>query len=529
MFAFVIRPISAIFAVLLAAVIAAYPQTRSPFDTKSDPFKLVPGTTFAASGGNAAAKKSTLRIAADIAEAERIISQNYAGGPKISPAEMTRAAAAGALRSLDPHSSFFDRRQWSEMLADEQSGYSGIGISIGEFTRNGQASTYVLESFPGTAAARAKLAFGDRIIDINGRSMAETAIDDIRDMLRGTENTSIKLTVERAATGRTETIELRRGNVSQPSIPDSYIISPGVGYIDLTEGFTFTTGDELDTALRGLKRQGISSLVVDLRGNPGGIVEQAVKAAEKFLPAGTLIVSQRGRSAGDNRDWYSSNRTPETMPLVLLVDDHTASASEIFAGAMQDQDRATIIGSRTFGKGLVQSVIDLPGGTGITLTAARYYTPSGRSIQRDYSSIGNYDYFRHVEKADAIETPYFEARTNSGRRVFGGNGIAPDIAAKNSPETAFQARLNEEIFFFVRNEAAANTGSLRSADSKALAAAFISRIGSATLSAADQAQCEKRAAYFATLSRSTEVLAKRIIIRSDSVVLAALSVTNRRP
>jgi carboxyl-terminal processing protease len=229
------------------------------------------------------------------------------------------------------------------------------------------------------------------------------------------------------------------------------MIRPGIGYIDLSEGFTYTTDDEFTTALRDLHRQGMTSLLLDLRGNGGGIVEQAVKVAEKFLPAGELIVSQRGRTVVDSREWRSANPAPENMPLVLLVDENTASASEIVAGALQDSDRALIVGEKTFGKGLVQNVIDLPQKSGLTLTAARYYTPSGRSIQRDYSATGEYDYFSHRSPAGAIDKPYFEAKTATGRKVLGGDGIAPDDAVKSDLMTRAQAELVDPIFLFVRD------------------------------------------------------------------------------
>jgi carboxyl-terminal processing protease len=197
-----------------------------------------------------------------------------------------------------------------------------------------------------------------------------------------------------------------------------------------------------------LKSEGMRSLVLDLRGNGGGIVDQAVKVAERFLPAGTLILTQQGRARIDNRSWRSQNTAAETLPLVLLVDENTASASEIVAGAFQDNDRALIVGEKTFGKGLVQSVIDLPGSTGLTLTAARYLTPSGRSIQRDYSTLDTYDYFNH--KTAAIDKPFFEARTVTDRRVHGGDGIQPDEAVKDDDVSESQAALLDTLFLFSR-------------------------------------------------------------------------------
>jgi carboxyl-terminal processing protease len=182
-------------------------------------------------------------------------------------------------------------------------------------------------------------------------------------------------------------------------------------------------------------------------------VDQAVKVAEKFLPAGSAILSQKGRSRLDNRSWKSGNRGAETMPLAVLVDENSASASEIVAGALQDSDRALLIGEKTFGKGLVQSVISLPYGSGLTLTAARYYTPSGRSIQRDYSNINIYDYFGH-KPIPAETTQRFMARTVTGRKVFGGDGITPDETVKMPELTREQSLLLDPLFFFSRDLAA---------------------------------------------------------------------------
>ncbi len=436
---------------MLANVVVA--QTRSPFDKGSDPFSLKSGSSFTASGGSNVPNSRSSTISAEIVEAEEIIRRNHVDGRKIELKDLTRSTINGALRTLDPHSNYFDPTEWKEMLDDERSGYTGIGASIANFECDGRSATYILATFPGSAALKAKLKFGDKIVAVNGINVLEKASDFVRGKLRGPDGTSLKITVERAATNRLETIELRRGRVPQPSIPDSYILRPGIGYISLTEGFNFTTNDEFDAALKSLHRQGMRSLILDLRGNGGGIVDQAVKVAEKFLPAGTVIVTQRGRSRIDNRVWRSENAKPETVPLVLLVDENTASASEIVAGALQDCDRALIVGDKTFGKGLVQSVLDLPSGSGLTLTSARYLTPSGRSIQRDYSQIGLYDYFRHITPAADIDKPYFEARTVTDRKVTGGDGILPDELVKQPEISLDQVALLDPIFYFVREMA----------------------------------------------------------------------------
>ncbi len=432
-------------------------QLKTPLNAPVEPFSIKRGSTFSASGGAPRASSDVTvnfsrpsQIAADISEAEDLIRQNQIDGRRIAPSEMTKAALTGALRALDPHSSFFDPAEWKDLLDEERSGYSGIGATIANFDKDGVSDTYVLSTFPGSPASKAPLRFGDKIVAISGEKMTGRTSDVVRNKIRGTNGSSLRMTVERADSNRLETIELRRGRVPQPSIPDAYMLRPGIGYIELTEGFNYTTSEEFDVAMRELKRAGMRSLVLDLRGNGGGIVDQAVKVAEKFLPAGTLILTQRGRTRIDNRVWKSTNPAAETMPLVVLVDQDTASASEIVAGAFQDDDRAMIVGEKTFGKGLVQSVIDLPGNTGLTLTSARYLTPSGRSIQRDYSKMDLYDYFNHTNDNAAVAGAYFEARTITDRKVFGGDGILPDEKIKADEITATQAALLDPIFFFAR-------------------------------------------------------------------------------
>ncbi len=436
---------------------------RSPSQPASrlvepEPFRIKSGSAFDASapsnrGHSRLTTSATVRnkILDELSEAESFIADNYIDGKKLDTATMNKSALGSMLHTLDPHSNYFDAADWKALLDEQQSGYAGIGTSIAAFQQNGHSDTYILSTFPGSAARRAGLRFGDRIMAVDGETTVGQTTDFVRDKIRGADGTSVVVAIERAGTGQIDIIEIRRGIIPQPSIPDWYILRPGIGYINLSEGFNYTTNDEFTAALTKLHRRGMASLVLDLRGNGGGIVDQAIKVAEKFLPAGALVVSQRGRTFSDTREWRSANLTPETMPLVVLVDENTASASEIVAGALQDSDRALIVGEKTFGKGLVQNVIDLPTDTGLTLTAARYYTPSGRSIQRDYSAIGRYEYFSRNETASAIGTPYFEARTITDRKVFGGDGIAPDEPVTRQEMTAAQAALIDPIFFFAKD------------------------------------------------------------------------------
>jgi len=441
----------AVTVIALASSLVA--QSKTTLDQHSEPFSIRPGSTFSASGGTTAPRPEFGRLSpvgADISEAQRLIAANHFNGGKVVNSVLAKAALDGMLSALDPHSSFYDAAGWKELLDDQHSGYSGIGATIASFENAGVPDTYILATFAGSPAARSRLRFGDRIVAINGERMTGMTSDEVRDKIRGAIGTVFRMTVERSAGTGTETVEIKRNRVPQPSIPDAYILRPGIGYIDLSEGFNYTTAEEFDAAMEELKTGGMRSLVLDLRGNGGGIVDQAVKVAERFLPAGTLILTQRGRTRVDNRVWRSTNTAPETLPLVVLVNEETASASEIVAGALQDTDRAMIVGEKTFGKGLVQSVIGLPGGTGLTLTTARYLTPSGRSIQRDYAKTERYDYFNHKTSVAEIDRPYFEARTVTDRKVFGGDGIQPDQTVKAISVTAAQNKLLDPLFFFAR-------------------------------------------------------------------------------
>lgn len=466
------RRIAAVFltaVVCFAAVIGVSAQTPRRAVTQLpsaaeevEPFKIGPGTSFSASVPRRSApaseeKKNSpsaenqypngmVEIERDLQDALEIIREFHADGRKIDYNQLTKSSITAMLRALDPHSNFFTAPEFRELLAEQRSEYTGIGASIVNYTRGGATDTYITATFPDSPAARAGLLFGDKIVAVNAEKMTGKSSFQVRDLIRGDKGKIVRLTIERAATKKSETLEIRRNVVPQPSIPDAYLLRPGIGYVDLTTGFNYTTVEELETALQDLREQGMTSLILDLRDNPGGILEQAVKTAEKFLPAGSTVVTQRGRFAVDNRTWKSAGRRVENFPLVVLVDGGSASASEIVAGALQDYDRALIVGANTFGKGLVQSVINLPLGTGLTLTTARYYTPSGRSIQRDYSNGNLYDYFRH--KASFVERKRFAGRTVTGRTVYGGNGIEPDETVTMPALSETQIRLLDPIFFF---------------------------------------------------------------------------------
>jgi carboxyl-terminal processing protease len=363
---------------------------------------------------------------------------------------MTTAAIQGMLRSLDPHSNYYDRKSFEDMRMEQRSQYYGIGASIVPRHRG----VYIVETFKDTPAAQAGLRYGDQIIAIDGKSTETWNADQVRDNLRGDLGAEVKVTIRRAGASEPITVAMDRGAVDLPSISSYYVVKPGVGYIALSRGFHSTTSDELTSAISALKAQGMNSLLLDLRGNPGGFLEQAIRVSDKFLQRGQVVLSVRGRGRGGDRDWPAESGTPETFPLVVLIDNDSASASEIVAGAIQDHDRGMIIGEPSFGKGLVQTIYPLPGGAGLTLTTARYYTPSGRLIQRDYSNGSSYEYHyrRTANGAYTAQAPHNDMRrTDTGRAVYGGGGIEPDIKIEASTFNETQLTiLNTGMFLFVR-------------------------------------------------------------------------------
>jgi len=420
-----------------------------------EPFKITQGSSFSASTSIPnqnltldSRQNPQLALTQNYSEALDIIRKNHVSGNRLDYNELTKSAISSMLQTLDPHSNYYDSAEYQDFLTDQQSEYFGIGATIANYSKDGQVETFIVSTFPDSPAFKANLQFGDKILAVNGENVSGKDSGFVRDKVRGKKGTTARLTIERAATKKIEIVEIKRNRVPQPSLPDAYMLRENIGYVDLTQGFNYTTFEELNVAVGDLRTQGANTLILDLRDNPGGILEQAVKVAEKFLPSGSTILTQRGRYKIDNRVWKSANKYAETMPIVVLVNGGSASASEIVAGALQDYDRALIIGENTFGKGLVQSIIDLPYGSGLTLTTAKYYTPSGRSIQRDYSKSGFYDYYLHKIKIDEkAKTP---TRTITGRTVYSGDGIAPDEVIKASELTKSEISLLDPLFFFTR-------------------------------------------------------------------------------
>jgi len=396
------------------------------------------------------------KIGENFAEAIALVENNYAG--RLDFERVYKASILGMLHTLDPHSSYFDRKEWESFQNDQRSRYTGIGASIA--ARNGKV--YVMATFNGTPAHRAGIRFGDHIVGVNGESTEGWTSQQVSSKLLGPEGTPVTVKVGRLGVGQPVEYKLTRAAVGLPSITNYYLLPNGVGYINLERGFNTTTHEEMREAMLRLEEQGMHSLILDLRNNRGGLVDQAWKVTNVFLYRGQKILSMRGRpGVFQPRELVAFNPNPEEFPLVVLINRGSASASEIVAGALQDHDRARIVGENSFGKGLVQSVWTLNDGSGLTLTTGHYYTPSGRLIQREYSGRSFYDYYLRRGDKEAVQQRTDEKRTDSGRTVYGGGGIEPDVEVKfPAKEAEYQRVWLEPVFLFARQLAGGQVAGL---------------------------------------------------------------------
>ena len=434
-----------IVALSLPALILAQ-QNRSARRT-TPPDRTAPTT-----GANTKSTPATSSmIKGDLSEALGVIQSNHIDGKKLDYNTVFKSTITSMLSVLDPHSTYFDPAEYASFRTEQRSEYFGIGATIEDLRDGKEVSTYIRATFPESPAHRAGLRFGDRILDVDGKSMKNQPFPEVRKHLLGPRGSTVKVTVEHAASKEVETVSIVRDAVSLPSIAQAYMLRPGVGYVAMTGGFNLTTDDEFGEALRYLHSKGMNMLVLDLRGNRGGLLIQAVRVANRFLQRGQMIVTQKGRYKDSSQSYAAVNENPDNVAVVVLVNGESASAAEIVAGALQDHDRALIVGETTFGKGLVQFPFQLDYESALLLTIAKYYTPSGRLIQRDYSNAGNYDYYlRGGVGADrSTQTPTGpESHTDMGRAVYGGGGIAPDETVKPGLISLAERHLNDVLFAF---------------------------------------------------------------------------------
>jgi len=384
----------------------------------------------------------------------RFIDNNYVDS--VDALKLNEEAINGMLLSLDPHSVYIPTSAFAEANDPLMGNFEGIGVSF----RIERDTVMVLNTLPGGPSEKTGLLAGDRIVKVDEKNIAGIKINNERVMklLKGPKDTKVKVGIFRRGLKKLLDYTITRGVISTWSIDVSYAVNAEVGYIKLSK-FSATTGDELSKALKELKENGVKKLILDLRGNTGGYLKEAISVADEFLPDGKLIVYTKGLHRSKQIAKATSEGEWDNLPVVVLIDEGSASASEIVAGAIQDNDRGQIIGRRSFGKGLVQEQVSLSDGSALRLTVARYYTPTGRCIQKPYSK-GNEDYYMEyyhrmddgeLESADSVKlNDSLKYTTPGGKTVYGGGGIMPDIfisVERNTTLKFYNETVNKGILY----------------------------------------------------------------------------------
>lgn len=389
--------------------------------------------------------RSNLKLYTELLQAARA---RYAG--EVHFRDLVYASINGMMRTLDPHTNFLPPTAYSSMREKQQATFFGLGILVG--LRNGRLT--VIAPIDGTPASRLGIRAGDVIQRIENEPTDKLSIDDAVSRLKGPKGTQVHITILRAGLDEPLELTVTRAEIPQTTVRYAYMIAPETGYISISD-FTRSTGGEVQQALAKLKAAGMKRLLLDLRNNGGGLLDQAVDVADQFLPDGSTIVVTRGRTRDSAQSYTADgNHAPIAEPVVVLVNSGTASAAEILSGGIQDHDIGLVVGTPTWGKGLVQTVYSLSYGAGLALTTAKYYTPSGRLIQRDYSSYFDYYTRNGLETSDGTPIvkpapPDSEAYvTDLGRKVYGGGGITPDVEVEPKEIAPFlQFLLGRSAFF----------------------------------------------------------------------------------
>ena len=364
-------------------------------------------------------------ISDEVAEFEAVveaIEESSADAADLESAVL-KGAIPQMLANLDPHSQFFEPTPFVRLREEQAGTYAGVGMQIAMF----ESSPIVEHPFPGTPAFEAGVRPGDAIRTVDGQRTQGRTLDEVVELVRGLHGTAVRLGLEREGQNGLIEVDVIRDTIPRPTVPLAFMVKPGIGFIQISS-FGETTAEEFDAALEKLNKTGLEGLVLDLRDNHGGLLTAGVHVAGQFLEEGTLVVSHRGRASRERRYYAEPNAGNRAYPMTVLVDCRSASAAEIVAGALQDHDRALVVGgSNTFGKGLVQSVLQLPQSAGMVLTTARYYTPSGRLIQRHYDDVTLGEYYANP-CSETFQPDQSDAHlTDAGRVVYSGSGITPDV------------------------------------------------------------------------------------------------------
>jgi carboxyl-terminal processing protease len=367
-----------------------------------------------------------------------VVERNYAE-PVDTDKVIYDGAIPGMLRVLDPHSNFFDPKQYALFKEEQQGKYYGVGMTV----QQRENQTVVLAPFVGSPAYKAGIRPGDIIQKVDGKSCDGLTTTEVADMLKGAKGTVVHISLGREGWEKPIEVTVTRDEIPRPGVEYFTMVKPGIGYVRVST-FNETTDSDLAEALRQLDVSKLDGLIIDLRNNGGGLLNQAVGMADMFLDKNEIVVSHRGRASQERRYYAVRGNQGIEVPVIVLINGQSASASEIVSGAIQDHDRGLIVGEVSFGKGLVQTQFPLSEDTALLLTTARYYTPSGRLIQRDYKNVSLYDYHYNPQPPAKPEVKL----TDSGRQVFGGGGITPDnIIAAPKPDDFQQMLYRRGVFY----------------------------------------------------------------------------------
>ncbi len=373
-----------------------------------------------------------------------LVEANYADKLNTDKADKAiyDGAIPGMLHVLDPHSNFYDPKSFAQMREDQSGKYYGVGMSI----QPQNNKIVVVAPFEGTPSFKAGIRPGDVILSVDSKSTENMDSAAVATLLKGPRGTHVIVTMGREGAAKPLTFDLVRDEIPRFSVDLAFTIRPGIGYIHITNFMETTSREVRDAAAKfGPNTQG---LLIDLRGNPGGLLNEAVEVSDQFLQKGQIVVSQHGRAFQD-QVYRAPKGSEAKYPIVILVNRNTASAAEIVSGALQDHDRALIVGETTFGKGLVQTVFPIAENTGLALTTYHYYTPSGRLIQRNYNGVSLYDYYYVRNDAAPANTTNKEVKlTDSGRTVYGGGGITPDEKIVEIKDNRTEDTLLQHYAFF---------------------------------------------------------------------------------